>query len=57
LFQKYITEDQLSVVRLFLWEEGLGAKDIHKDMFPYYGGKCFSPKAVHNRDKTFSQGR
>jgi hypothetical protein len=23
-------------------------KDIHKEMFPVYGGKCLSCKALHN---------
>jgi hypothetical protein len=32
----------------FLWKKGLNAKDIHKEMFPVYGGKCLSHKAVHN---------
>jgi hypothetical protein len=36
-----------SVVR-FLWIKRLSAKDIHKEMFPVYGGKCLSHKAVHN---------
>jgi hypothetical protein len=40
-----ITEEQLSVVR-FLWAQGLNAKDIHKEMFPVYGGKCLSHKAI-----------
>jgi hypothetical protein len=31
----------------FLWAEGLNAKDIHKEIFPVYGGKCLSRKAVH----------
>jgi hypothetical protein len=31
----------------FLWEKILNAKDIHKEMFPVYGGKCFSRKAIH----------
>jgi hypothetical protein len=26
-------------------------------MFPVYGGKCLSPKAVHSWVETFSQGR
>jgi hypothetical protein len=26
----------------------LCAKDIHKEMFPVYDGKCLSRKAVHN---------
>jgi hypothetical protein len=41
------TEEQHSVVR-FLWEKGLGAKDIHIETFPVHGGKCLSHKAVHN---------
>jgi hypothetical protein len=33
------TEEQRSVV--------LTAKDIHNDIFPVFGGKCLSRKAVH----------
>jgi hypothetical protein len=40
-------KEQRSVMR-FLWAKGLNAKDIHKEMFPVYGGKCLSRKAVHN---------
>jgi hypothetical protein len=40
-------EEQGSVVR-FLLAKGLNAKDIHKEMFPVYGGECLSRKAVHN---------
>jgi hypothetical protein len=29
-------------------KKGLNTKDIHKEMFPVYGGKCLSRKAVHN---------
>jgi hypothetical protein len=32
-----------------LWAKGLNAKDIHKEMFPAYVGKCLSRKAVHSR--------
>jgi hypothetical protein len=32
----------------FLWAKGPNAKDIHKEIFPVYGGKCLSCKAVHN---------
>jgi hypothetical protein len=32
-----------SVVR-FLWAKGLSVKDIHKEMFHVYDGKCFSRK-------------
>jgi hypothetical protein len=31
-----------------LGAEGLGAKDIHKEIFPVYGGKSILPKAAHN---------
>jgi hypothetical protein len=36
-------EEQRSVMR-FLWAKGLNAKDIHKEMFSVYGGKCLSRK-------------
>jgi hypothetical protein len=36
---------------------GLNAKDIHKEIFPVYAGKCLSCKAVHNWIEKFSQGR
>jgi hypothetical protein len=42
---------------VFLCAKGLNAKDIHKEMFPVYGGKCLSRKAVHNWVEKFSQGR
>jgi hypothetical protein len=42
LLEGYTTEAQRSVV-LFLW-----LKDIHKELFPVYGGKCLSRKAVHS---------
>jgi hypothetical protein len=41
---------------LILWKKGHNAKDIHKEMFPFYGGKCLSRKAVHNWVQKFSQG-
>jgi hypothetical protein len=47
MLEEYTTEEQRSVV-LFLWAEGPYAKDIHKEMFPVYGGRCWSRKAVHN---------
>jgi hypothetical protein len=43
--EEYVTENRYSVV-LFLWAKGLSAKDIHKEMFPVYGGKCLSLKTV-----------
>jgi hypothetical protein len=50
------TEEQRSVV-VSLWVKGLNAKNIHKEMFPVYGGKCLSRKAVHNWVEKFSRGR
>jgi hypothetical protein len=47
VLEVYSTEEQRSIVR-FLCEKGLNAKDIHKEMFPVYCGKCLSRKAVHN---------
>jgi hypothetical protein len=43
-------------VYFLFWGKGLNSKDIHKDMFPVYGGKCLSRKAVHNWVEKFSQG-
>jgi hypothetical protein len=56
VLEDFTTEKQRSVVR-FLRAKGLNAKDIHKEMFPLYGGKCLSPKAFHNWVKKFYQGR
>jgi hypothetical protein len=57
VLEAYTTEEQHSVVIFFLWAKGLNAKDIHKEMFPVYGGKCVSRKAVHNWVEKFSQRR
>jgi hypothetical protein len=40
-------EDQLSVVS-FQWAKVFNEKEIHKEIFPVYVGKCFLRKAVHN---------
>jgi hypothetical protein len=40
-----------------LWAKGINKKDIHKEMFPVYGGKCLSRKTVHNWVAKFSQSR
>jgi hypothetical protein len=53
---EYITEEQRSVL-LFCGQIDSDAKDIHKEMFPVYDGKCLSRKAVHNWVEKFSQGR
>jgi transposase len=51
------TEERISVVLSFLWTKGLNTKDIHKEIFPAYGGKCLSRKSVHNWVDKFSQER
>jgi hypothetical protein len=40
-----------------LWVKGFNAKDIRKEMFPVYGEKRFSCKAVHNLVEKFSRKR
>jgi hypothetical protein len=43
--EECIAEEYRSVV-CFLWAKGLNAKDIHKEVFSVYAGKCLSRKAV-----------
>jgi hypothetical protein len=52
VLEQYITEEQRSVV-LFWGAKGLNAKDIHKEIFPVYGGKCLSRKAAPLCWRTF----
>jgi hypothetical protein len=55
VLEEYATEEQSSVVHF------CGQKDsmqrIFIKIFPVYGGKCLSHKAVHNWVNKFSQGR
>jgi hypothetical protein len=53
--EKCTVEEQRSVLR-FLWANELNAKDIYKEMFPVYGGKCLSRKVVHNWVEKCFQG-
>jgi hypothetical protein len=46
VLEVYTTEEQRYVVS-FLWAKMLNSKHIHKEMFPIYGAKCLSLKAVH----------
>jgi hypothetical protein len=46
VLEECTTKEQRYVVR-FLWARGLNANHSHKEMFPVYGGKCLSTKAVH----------
>jgi hypothetical protein len=52
VLEEYATKEQS-----YLWAKGLNAKDIHKDIFPVYCGKCLWCKAVHNCIEKFSQRR
>jgi transposase len=54
IFEKYTAEEQRCVV-YFLLAKGLDAKDVYKEMFPAYSGKCLSHKAVHNWVEKFCQ--
>jgi hypothetical protein len=53
MLEECTTEKQSFVVH-FLWAKGLDAKDIHKEIFPVYGGKCLLHKVVHNWFEKFS---
>jgi hypothetical protein len=55
VLEVYTTEEQHSVMCL-TWATRLSAKDIHKETFPVYSGKCLSCKAVHIWVEKFSQG-
>jgi hypothetical protein len=56
VLEGYNTEEQRFVMR-FLWAKESNAKDIHKEIFLVYGGKCLSCKAGHNWVEKFSQRR
>jgi hypothetical protein len=56
VLQECITDEQNFVVR-FLWARELNANNIHKEIFPVYGGKCLSRIAVQNLAEKSSRGR
>jgi hypothetical protein len=47
VLEECTNEEQRSVMH-FLYAKGLNAKDIRKEMFPVYGGKCLSRKVAHS---------
>jgi hypothetical protein len=55
VLEEYTTEEQSSVVQ-FVCAIWLNIKNIHKEMFPVFGGKCLWRKAVHNSVEKLSQG-
>jgi hypothetical protein len=46
VLEEYNTGEQHSIV--LLWARELNGKDIYKEIFLVYGGKCLSRKEVHN---------
>jgi hypothetical protein len=46
VLEEFTTEEQRFVLR-FLWAKGLNVKNIHKEIFPVYGEKCSSRRAVY----------
>jgi hypothetical protein len=52
-----VLEEGTTEKQRFLWAKGLTAKDINKETFPVYDGKCLSRKAVHSWVEKFFQGR
>jgi hypothetical protein len=56
VLEEYTTEKQ-NFSAFFLWAKWLNAKNINKETFPVYDGKCLSRKAVHKWVEKFSQGR
>jgi hypothetical protein len=47
VFEDCTAQELCSAVR-FLWARGLNAEDVHTEMFPVYGEKCLSLKAIDN---------
>jgi hypothetical protein len=54
VLREYSTEDQRCV---FCGQMDTIQKNIHKEMFPVYGGKCLPRKVVHNWVEKSSQAR
>jgi hypothetical protein len=52
VLEEYTPEEQGSVL-LFFVAKGLIAKNINKEIFFVYGGKCLSRKAVHSCWRNF----
>jgi len=48
---------QRAVIRFFLWAKGLNANEIHSEMRPVYGNKCFTRPAIHVLCTKFARGR
>jgi len=42
---------------VFLWAKGPNANEIHSEMHPVYGDKCFTRPAIHVWCTKFARGR
>ena len=53
------SRNEQHAVILFLWAEGLNANEIHCEMRPVYGNKCFTRPAIaiHVWCTRFARGR
>jgi len=49
--------EQRADIRFFLWATGLNANEIHSEMRPVYGDKCFTRPAIHVWCTKFARGR
>jgi hypothetical protein len=47
VLEDFTMEEQRYIVS-FLWTKELNVKDVHKEMFPVYGWKCLSRKAINS---------
>jgi hypothetical protein len=56
VLEECTAEEQRSVVRVLCGQKD-SMQRICIKIFPIYGGKCLSRKAVHNWVEKFSQGR
>jgi hypothetical protein len=54
VLEECTTQEQNSAVR-FLWAKRLNAKDIHKEIFPVYGGKCVAESGSQLSEEILSR--
>ena len=51
------SRNEQRAVILFVWAKGLNANEIHCEMRPVYGDKCFTRPAIHVWCTKFARGR
>jgi hypothetical protein len=55
VFECVLPKSRVLLCFCFCGQNRLNAEDIHKEMFPAYGGKCLWRKAVHKWVEKFSR--